>query len=149
MRGFSGIFLHYILDKFGALGQAEAEVGEQEGDIGVGLGQGEHAFGAFDRDGDIHGADVGEGGDDFAGTGAEAFGLHPYFQRPPQGEAQKADEQMGFDPVGFLMIDRAQAQIAFGRAESGFGLGEFSGGRSQSYEKDTIPENYLHLFDAK
>jgi hypothetical protein len=24
-----------------------------------------------------------------------------------------------------------------------------SGGRSQSYEKDTIPENYLHLFDAK
>ena len=57
LRGFSGVFLHYILDKFGALGQAEAEVGEQEGDIGVGLGhgaqaQGEHAFGAFDRDGD-------------------------------------------------------------------------------------------------
>ena len=52
LRGFLGVFLHYILDKFGVLGQAEAEVGEQEGDTGVGLGhgaqaQGEHAFGAF------------------------------------------------------------------------------------------------------
>ena len=106
-------------------------MGEQEGDIGVGLGhgaqaQGEHASGAFDRDGDIHGTDGGAGGDDFAGTGAEAFALHPHFRGTPQGEAQKADEQMGFDPVGFLMIDRAQAQIAFGRAESGFGLGEIN-----------------------
>ncbi len=41
--GFSGVFLHHLLDKFGALGQAEAEVGEQEGDIGVGLGHGAQA----------------------------------------------------------------------------------------------------------
>jgi hypothetical protein len=45
LRGFSGVFLHYILDEFGAFGQMEAEVSEQEGDVWVGLGDGSQAKG--------------------------------------------------------------------------------------------------------
>ena len=53
LRGLSGVFLHHILDKFGALGQADAEVAaEQEAEIRVGLGHGsqvEHALPADPR----------------------------------------------------------------------------------------------------
>jgi hypothetical protein len=37
------LFLHYILHKSAAPGQSEAQMGEQEGDVGVGFGDGAQA----------------------------------------------------------------------------------------------------------
>ena len=55
---------------------------------------------------------------------AQPFALHPLFQHPPQGQAQKAHESVRCHPFGFLVADRAQTQIAFADANGVFGLGQ-------------------------
>jgi hypothetical protein len=51
---------------------------------------------------------------------------HPHFKGAPQRERQKADEDVGFDALGFMMKNGAQAEIAFGDAEGFFGAGKLN-----------------------
>lgn len=54
----------------------------------------------------------------------EPFAAHPHLQRAPEDEAQEADQQAGFDPLGLVVKDRAQAQVAFADAEGFLGLSQ-------------------------
>jgi hypothetical protein len=58
------------------------------------------------------------------GRVAEAGALLPHFQAFPQYEGEKADEDVGLDPVGALVPDRADCELIFLDAEGGFGLGK-------------------------
>ena len=71
---------------------------------------------------DVHAAHGGDLFNQLAGAVAQAFAAHPHLQGAPKGEAQKADQDVGFDPFGLLMKDGAQAQIALADAEGVFGL---------------------------
>ena len=42
----------------------------------------------------------------------------------PQDVGKKADEDVGLDPLGLLVPDGADAQVAFVDAKCGLGLGE-------------------------
>ena len=57
-------------------------------------------------------------------AGTQALGAHPLFKGAPQGQGQEADQDVSLHPVGLLVEDRAQPQIALGGAKRSFGLGE-------------------------
>jgi hypothetical protein len=48
----------------------------------------------------VHSAHGGDFFEKLAGASAQAFAPHPHLQ------GQKADQEVGFDPLGFLMKDR-------------------------------------------
>ena len=57
-------------------------------------------------------------------AGAQALGVHPLFERAPQGQRQEAHQNVRLDAVLFVMKHRAQAEIAFGGPKRGLRLRE-------------------------
>jgi hypothetical protein len=117
------------LDKFGALGQAEAEVGEQEGDIGSGLATVRRRK-VSTRSARLTGTVTSmERMVEKAATTLRALEprllncIHISNDRY-RARLKKQMSRWASTRSVFLMIDRAQAEIAFDRAESCFGLGE-------------------------
>ena len=51
-------------------------------------------------------------------------GLEFVFEAYPQTVPQEGDHDVGFDPLGCKMPDRADGQVAFERAENGFDFGK-------------------------
>ena len=78
---------------------------------------------AFDREDDVHAFDGADFGDEFPGTSAQAFAMHPLFEHAPLGQGEEADEDMGFDAFGFLVVVGAQFEVALRGSKSGLGLG--------------------------
>jgi hypothetical protein len=127
---FKGRFSPLHLHDFWCVRQVQAEPVEQFGDGPIGtcddtqaqfarLGALRIAYGQDD----IHAAHGGDFLEELAGTVAQTFAAHPHFQGAPQHQTQKTDQDVGFDPFGFLMEDRPQAQVALADAKSIFGLG--------------------------
>ena len=136
-------FLHYICSR--------PTGGGVFGDAAIGAGYGSDGqfglrFSAPYGDGDVHAFDGADFGDEFAGARAESFAAHPLFEHSPHcqreepsgarqpatkeqpegggGTPQQPDEDVRFDSLGFLVVDRAQFEAAFGGAECGLGLRE-------------------------
>ena len=123
----SADFLHYILHDFAALRQRELELGEELGDVWLGLGdnpqtQFSSVIAPGNRKDHVHGFDGGNVADQLAGAAAEMFLGHPHFQRAPKRQRQEADQDVGLDSIGLLVVDRTQRKVALGGAECGFGL---------------------------
>src|SRR5262245_3175373 len=53
-------------------------------------------------------------------------GLEFVFEAYPQTVSQEGDHDVGFDPLGCKMPDRADSQVAFERAENGFDFGKLN-----------------------
>jgi len=105
------------LHQFWGTWQIETEAVEQFGHRTVGardhaqaqLACGVAAGFAHGED-DVHAAHGGHFFEKLAGAVAQAFAAHPHLQGAPERQAQEADEEVGFDPLGFVMEDRTQAQ---------------------------------------
>ena len=128
LRPLAGVFLHYIFDDFRRAGQDHSQPVEEFGHGPVGFG--DHAqpdfAAAFDRQDHVHAAHGGDFFEKLAGASAQAFASHPHLQGSPQRQCQKADQDVGFNPAGFLMKDRPQPQIALAGAKGGLGLLELN-----------------------
>ena len=98
-------------------------MGEQFGDAGLRFGHdpqaqlGDALLPAH-REDDVHAFDGGHFGEQTAATAPEAFALHPHFQRAPEGKGEEADLDVRLHAVRGLVINRTQAEVAFGRAAS-------------------------------
>ena len=109
-----------------ALGQADAEAVEERGLGGVGLGDATQSDLAVrcGRQDDVVGLDAGKLFEDGPRRVAEARALLPHLEALPQHEREKANEDVGLDPLLALMPDRPNVQLIFLDAKSRFGLGE-------------------------
>jgi hypothetical protein len=76
----------------------------------------------FDRQHHIEAANRADFLDQLPRTVTEPFAMHPHLQASPERQRQKADQDVRFDPLGFPMKDRPQAQIVLADLERIFGL---------------------------
>jgi hypothetical protein len=80
---------------------------EELGHGAVGFGDDAQADFAsvFDWEDHVHAAHSSDFFEKLAGASTQAFASHPHFQGSPQRQCQKADQDVGLDPLGFLMKD--------------------------------------------
>jgi hypothetical protein len=112
-----------------ARGQCDAETGQQFGNVAIRTRYGWNDelglhFAPPHRLHDVHAFDGADLLDEFPRTGSKAFAAHPLFEHSPHRHSQKADEDLGFDPVGFVVVDRAQFKVALGGSKRRFGFGQ-------------------------
>ena len=118
-----------VFEDAAARGQFQAEAGEQFGHAPLGPRDGAQAqrgdrLAAAHGQQHVHAFDGGDFFDQAARAGAQAFAAHPHLQGAPQRQRQKADQDVRLHAPGFLVVDGVQAEVAFGGAKGGFGLGE-------------------------
>lgn len=98
-------------------GQREREAVEEEGDVPAGLGAAhEEQFAAIGGgDGDVEQLHGGEFLQDDARHQAGGEATELLAERDRQAVGKKRDEQMRFDPLGFVMKNGPQTKVAFER----------------------------------
>jgi hypothetical protein len=64
----------------------------------------------FDWEDHVHGTDCGDFQQELTRTALQPLGTHPHFQGAPKRQGQKTNQDVGFDTLGFLVVNGSKVR---------------------------------------